>query len=470
MSKTAINVDITGSVPVKSVVLRLALPLSFIILLQAGYQLINLLWVSRLGPLAVVALSVCFPAVMVLSTLGTSLAMGGGILMSQAVGAKNTCLMQQYARGAAFVSIAFALLIMAIALPGANAVLALFKVEGAVHRDALTYLWIFLLGLPATYCYSVLHSVLRSIGDMKSFVKVMVISLVLTAILDPLLIFGVGPFPALGVAGAAYATVLAQAAGLIIINFLFTRDAMINPRLDRLRVPWLLMRRIVILSVPAATEQLIQLFGIFLINILCAQFGEISIGAYGLCLRLIFFVNIPSIAVSSALQIIIGQNIGADNMSRARAALRFGTTMTFLLLATLGLVVFVCAYPIAAVFSDGDAAFADSCAVAIRICALSFAFTGAQYAMRAAFMAAARVTRFIWFMFVNILVLQVPMAYILAVPAGLGIDGVWYAIPLSSALSAAYVYWNVVRRTWERPKVETTDVGQRGREADAEAA
>lgn len=161
-------------------------------------------------------------------------------------------------------------------------------------------------------------SVLRGEGDMRTPMVTMIIAVVLNAVLDPLLIFGIGIFPRLGVRGAAMATLISRAVGcVLIVGYLFKGRALIRLRLRGFRYDRGIIGGILSVGLPTSLNRVIMSLGAVLLIRIVAAFGFCAIAAYGIAMRLDQLVVLPCIGIATAVVAIVGHNVGARRFDRA---------------------------------------------------------------------------------------------------------------------------------------------------------
>jgi len=206
--------------------LALAIPIAIGGAVQTSYHLINAFWVGRLGADAVAVVSVCFPINLLLISLGSGLSLAGTILVAQFYGAKNTQQVNHTVAQCLVAVVILALLLTAIGYVTAPLILRIIHTKDTLFASALEYLRISLAGTVFLFLGAFYQSILRGIGRAKAPLRVIIASVGINALLDPLLIFGWGPISPLGVKGAAYATVVTQ-----LVTAIAGMSLLLRPRL-----------------------------------------------------------------------------------------------------------------------------------------------------------------------------------------------------------------------------------------------
>ena len=333
---------------------RLAMPMLIGAVLNNLQSVINLFWVGHLGPHAMAAVAVGGTILMLLFPMLMGLSTGTVALVSRAIGSGQ----REEATAAAGQSLMLAAVVGVLTgLIGwhySAALVRLLGVEAAVLPDAESYLRINLLGNITLYLQVIGAAALQGAGDAKTPMWAGVIENILNIALDPFLIYGLGPFPKLGVAGAAIASVLSQSvAAVIVVRAMFQERA-------HLRVTWLDWRpnlklswRILKIGLPGSGQLLTRsVMGAVLMRVV-AGCGTAAVAAYGTGLRFHMIVLMPAFALGGAAATLVGQNLGAGKPERARAAawLATGLDLLFMLVAIFVMVTF--AAPLMRLF-NGD--------------------------------------------------------------------------------------------------------------------
>jgi len=437
-----------GSI-IKSIV-TLSIPIIIANLLQTAYQLIDTFWVGRIGATAVAAVSISFPIIFLIISLGGGLGIAGTVLVAQYKGRNDQKNVDKVSEQTLLMMMAAAIVLSFI---GYFLTPMLIKIMGAkpdVFSGAVSYLRISFMGIIFIFGYFIFQSLLRGFGDAKTPMYIVLLAVVLNAILDPLLIFGYGIFPAMGVAGAALATVITQGIAAVIgIGILFTGKYGIHIKKENLKPDFKLMKRIFLLGFPTSIEQSMRAIGFAIMTALVASFGTITLASYGIGTRIQSFVIIPALSLSIANSTLVGQNIGARKPERAGKIAMISSIFGFIVLTIIGLLFFLFSTQISRVFIPNDPAVIESSALFLRIIALFFGFIGVQMALFGAFRGAGHTTAAMVFSVIT-LVVQFGSALLLSKYTPLGDLGLWWAFPISNLTGAAIVVFWLFRGSWKK--------------------
>lgn len=445
----------TTSGPILGVLVRLAGPIVATNVFQSLYQLIDTFWVGRLGADAVAAVSLSFPILFLMISAGGGLSIAGAILVAQTFGARDQKAVDHAAgQTLAVVGVVSAVLSFAgYVLSGP--LVGFFAPEATVERMAVDYLRVSFLGLVAVFVYFVFQALLRGVGDVKTPMIVVAGTVVLNFFLDPLFILGWGPLPAFGVAGAAWATIGSQGlAGLVGLLVLFSGRYGIRLHPRDLIPERVMVGKILKLGIPSSVQQSTRALGIAVMMLLVASFGTTVIAAYGIGSRILSFVIIPAMGLSMATSTVVGQNVGARQDDRAGAAAQIGMWAGFWGLTIAGALLFVFAEPVTRAFVPGEAEVIRIGTHFMHIMAPAFGFFGVQMVMSGALAGAGNTIAAMALSILSFWVLRFPVAWVLAVPGGLGPDGIFWSFPISNVLAGGLAVAWFMRGSWIRRVVD----------------
>lgn len=423
--------------------IRLSVPIVFANILQTAYQLIDTFWVGRLGAEAVAAVSLSFPIIFLLISLGGGLVIAGSILVAQYTGQRDQKTTDHVAGQTLIVMLACSAVLSVGGWLCAPAIMKLMGAGESVTAAAVVYLRITFSGLVFFYGYFVFQSLMRGVGDVTTPLYIVLGTVLLNLVLDPIFILGFGPIPAFGIRGAAITTVLTQALAAITgIMILFSGKYGIRLRAKDLYPDPAIIRKIIRLGVPASLEQSTRALGLMVMTVLVSGFGTTAIAAYGIGIRVLSFVLIPALGFSLATSTLIGQNIGAGKMDRAEATANQATWTAFLILTVIGIFAFAFSVPLVRAFIPNDPGVIAGGAYFIRLMAFTFGLIGVQQVVNGVFRGSGNTLMAMMFAIISLWVLRFPLAYILSRHTSLGVDGIWWAFPVTNVLAATIaVLW-----------------------------
>ncbi|GGL70852.1 MATE family efflux transporter [Halocalculus aciditolerans] len=438
--------------------LRLAWPLVVVQLLQVAYNLADTLWLGAYSPDAVGALSLAFPVVFLLISIGGGFTAAGSILVAQYTGADR----DRDAGVVAGQTLWFVtLLAVVIAVLGhflAGPALSLLPADPATKARviplAIEYMRTYFIGVPFIFGFFIFTSLLRGYGDTRTPMYVMLLTVFLNVVLDPLLIFGWGGFPELGVEGAALATVVsrvvAATVGLAVL-FGTTRGPTVGLADLTPDVP--VVRNIVRIGTPSAIEQSASSLAMVVLTAMVASFPPAVVAAYGVGNRLSSLVFLPALGLGQATNTVVGQNLGAKKPERAEQAVKItGGIVTATMLA-VGVVAALFPHVIVAPFVTADVAGAAAtlghAADYLRVMSVMFVFTGLLQVVLGAFRGAGDTRTSMLLSLLSLWVVRVPATYVLAFALDWGANGLWWAVAVGDILGCLVAALWFTRGTWK---------------------
>ncbi len=428
--------NVTGSL------IRLALPIMAGMALQTAFNLVDTWFVSRLGPEAIAAVSMNIPLFFVVLALGSAVSVGTSSLVAQAVGARDMARASLVAGQALTLALAIGLATGIAGTALARPLLELMGAEGLALEYAVQYTRIILAGNPIFFLYMALDGVLRGEGDMKTSMLILSGATLLNIVLDPLFIFGLGPFPAMGVAGAAAATMLARLIGLLVIFYHFShaRSAVVFS-IYRWQWNWEVIRAVLRIGIPTAISHAMLSLTMFIYNMLGNQFGSHVVAALGLGFRVDSLAFMPGMAVAIAGLTMVGQNFGAGKLERVGAVWRTALLMVMASMGGMGL--FVLAWPqfFAGIFIGQGAVF-DQTVLYLSIVPAFYGFLGMGIVTSSAFQGLGRGFPALFVNVVRLGIVGLPLAVILTRWADMGPVGLWWALAASDlAFAVVGILW-----------------------------
>ncbi|MEF8772032.1 MATE family efflux transporter [Halodesulfurarchaeum sp.] len=488
MSSRDVNV-IDGALLKPLVVLSLPIVLSQ--MLQVGYNLADTFWVGRVGQEAVSALSYSWPLVFLMISIAGGFTVAGTVLVSQNKGAGR----DERVNFAAGQTIAFVVVVAAFfSVIGYILTPWLVGLIGATPGSleftlAVEYTRTIFVGVVFMFGFFIFQALLRGWGDTRTPLYLMAFGVALNVILDPFLILGfqgnvlltalgfeqleatllaVTGFEGFGVQGAAIATVFSRGVGAVLGMFwLFSGKVGIHLSLSDLKLELEMVRRIIVLGAPSSVEQSTRALGITVLTALVALAGDDAVAALGIGNRLNSLVFLPALGLARGTETVVGQNLGSEQVGRAKRAVGYSSAIVAGVLAVLSLVAYLFAEPITAAFIPGEPNVIAIGADYLKIIGPTFLFIGVFQVVQGAFRGSGSTRLAMVFAILSLWVFRLPPAYILLDWFGMGETGVWFAIALSNVLSmiAASLYF--FRGTWTERVVE--DEPEDGAGPDPEA-
>lgn len=442
-----------------SALIFLAVPIVLTNLLQTAYQLIDAFWVGRLGGLAVAAVSVVFPVSFLAMALGMGFSIAASTLVAQYAGAGKTEEVIHTASQSMFVAIIMGVVLSAVGFFATPFILSLMNVPAEVLPSAQTVMRIAFMTTPFSFIFISFQSLMRGVGDVSRPLYIVLTTVFLNAVIDPILIYGWGPIEAMGVAGAMMATFFTQgiAAG-VGLWYLLKGNRGVQISFKDFTVDGAFLKRLATLGTPTSLEQTVRALSMTIMTVLVTSFGTFAVAAYGVGSNILMVVIIPALGLSMAVSALVGQNIGAGKPERARETVRVGGVLSVLVLAIIGFLAFLIAPYIVRFFISSEAADVTALAVSyVKVISLSFGLIGLQMVYFGVFRAAGNPGAALVLTFISQWLLQFPLAYYLSRHTALGLSGIWWATPISNVVTAVLAALWYVRGSWLKNRLTEED-------------
>ncbi len=430
---------------------RLSVPIVLSSVLQTMYQITDTFWVGRLSAEAVAAVSLSFPISFLLIAIGGGLPIAGTVLIAQYKGRNDEKAMNHVAAQTFMMVFVVSIVMSGLGFFFSEQIMRVMGAGPDILADATRFLRISFLGFVFVFGYFVFESLMRGLGSVKVPMRIVFFTVILNAILDPLFIFGYGPVPAMGVSGAAMATLCTQALATAIgVSILFSGKHGLHLRLEDLKPDFAFIKRAFLLGFPSSIEMSARAFGSTILTVLVAAFGTVTLAAFGIGIRVLIFIIIPGMGLSIATSALVGQNIGAGKMDRAVETNRIGSLLSFLVLTIAGAALYFVARPLTAAFMPEGGDAIDQGAQFIRIIAPTFGLIGWQMVLTGTMRGAGDTKAAMMLTIISQYVIQFPLAYLLAVTFDMGSVGIWWSFAGTNVLSTLVAWVWYQRGTWKK--------------------
>ena len=419
-----------GTAPMLPLILSMSIPSMFSMIIQALYNIVDSIYLSRYDETALTALSLALPVQMLIISIAVGTGIGINSLISRMLGEKNF----EQANSAATHAIFLGILVLACnrgsALIFLNAYFSIFtrKPEAARHEPGI-YLYrdaFFGRNIPA----SEYRKTLQATGNMLYPMYFQLTGAISNIILDPFFIFGIGPFPKLGVSGAAIATVIGQIIALLFaVYVLLFKNHEVKIDLKRFKPDLQIIRSIYAVGFPSILMQSIGSVMITCFNRILVGFSETAVAVLGIYFRLQSFIFMPVFGLTHGVMPVIGYSYGARNRERLISALKTGCVFAFLIMLLGSLLFIIFPHKLLGIF-EADAALLEIGVPALRIISTCFTSAAIGIMFSTVFQAIGQGSRSLIISLLRQLILLLPAAYLLS---KLGLFYVWFAFPISEA-------------------------------------
>jgi putative MATE family efflux protein len=434
-------------------IVLLAIPMVLEMVLESLFAVVDVFWVGRLGADAVATVGLTESMLSVVFAVGFGLGLSTTAMVARRIGEKD-------APGAAVAGVQAivigAVTSLAIGIPCWIFSPRLLQVMGASPQIVATgsgYTRIALGGCGVVLMLFLNNAIFRGAGDAAVAMRLLWVSNIINLILDPCLIFGWGPFPRLGVTGAALATLIGRSIGVLYQFYRLLRGTeRIHILASQLRVNLQVLLRLLRVSLTGILQFAVaDVSWIGLVRIV-SMFGAAALAGYTIAIRIVIFVILPSWGLSNAAATLVGQNLGAKQPERAEQSVWRTGLYNMLFLGSVGVFFIFFAEPIIRLFTSDPAVvpLAVSC---LRI--LSYGNIGYAYGMvmLQAFNGAGDTITPTIVNFFGFCMLELPLAYLLAVPMHLRTNGAYYAIVFAEGAIAVAGVLLFRRGRWKRQQI-----------------
>lgn len=450
MTEKIINIT-EGSIPRQ--VIRLAWPAVSAMFFRTALTIVNAVWVGRLGSNEMAAVISSMFVIWILFSLYDIVWTGAVAIISRFYGSRQFDTVSHAARQSIVLGLAAALPISILGCFFARDIFAIMHTDSVVADLGATYLQILFGSSVLVMMPELLASMFRATGDTKTPLMISVAGTVMNIILDPLLIFGIGPFPQLGVAGAAIATIISYSIGLALyitlirrgrltFKFEFTRfvrpDFRVMSELIRIGLP---------LAAAGVTFSVVYLF----MNRITAGFGTEAIAALGIGNRCESLSYLTCFGFSLAVATLVGQNLGAGQPERAAKSVWYALLFTGISTGLISIAFMTVPHLIASGFIN-DPKVIDIAADYLMILALSQTFMAIEIVMEGVFTGAGNTMPAMIVSLVGSFA-RFPLALYICNDLGAGVNGVWWSITLTTIVKGiALLYW-FSRGKWKTKQI-----------------
>ncbi len=444
--------------PILRTILWLAWPVFLANLVNISYNLVDALWLGRLGRYAFGAPTVSWPLIMLVYSVGLGYMNAAISLISQYHGAGDEVMVKKSA--SMFVGFA---LILAVAFSlvgyiGSPYFLSWMHVPKNIYPLAIQYTRTIFIGIPLVFLGFAYMIIANSMGDTRTPTMLSIISSVANMILDPILIFGLLGAPQLGVVGAATATILSRSLLSIIGGYFLAkgiRGVKIELKYMHIEKWWL--KKIFRIGTPLAIQQSSNALGFTIMMSLVSMFGSIVVAAYGVAIRIIDILTAFVGSISRAVSIMIGQNIGAEKYDRARKISEIGLLLVFSSLVLGGILIYFFREGLISIFINDPMVIAEGSRL-ISIFVWSIPFFGLFFVAGAIANGSGHTRAFAVISIVRLWILRIGLSYLLALLLGFGSTGIYMGMSISNIIAGIVSLAWIRSGRWLKKVIETEKI------------
>jgi putative MATE family efflux protein len=436
----------SGSLP--RAVLILSVPMILEMAMESLFGILDALFVGRLGADAVAAVGVTESLLTVIFAVAIGLGMSTTAMVARRIGEKDE---EGAARAAAQAVALGVFLSVPIALLGVfkgGDLLALMGAPASVVETGRGYVAWVLGGSTAVFLLFLINAIFRGAGDAAIAMRSLWVANAVNIVLDPCLIFGLGPFPELGLTGAGIGTTIGRAVGVLYQLRALSGRGRVAVRRRHLRIEWDVMWRLMKLSMGGIGQFLIATASWLGLVRLLSPYGSAPLAGYTIALRIIVVAILPSWGMSNAAATLVGQNLGAGKPDRAERSVWLTGLYNMIFLGAVALTFIVFAEPLIGIFSPDPEVRAIG-ANCLRIISYGYVFYAWGMVIVQAFNGAGDTTTPTYVNLCCYWLFQIPLAFTLARGLGMGPQGVFLAITIAESVLAVVGILCFRRGTWK---------------------
>ena len=422
-----------GTMPENKLLLSMAVPMMISMLVQALYNIVDSIFVSRICEDALTAVSMAFPWQNIVIAIAVGFGVGINALLSRALGQKNAERVNQVAVNGLLLAGLSYLLVLVAGLIGIRAYMRTQTDIETIVNYGITYLNICILCSFGVFVEITFERFLQATGRTVYSMITQLTGAITNIVLDPILIFGLLGFPKLGIAGAAWATVIGQCVGAVVaVTLNHFKNPEVHLRLRHIRPNGRLMGEITAISIPSIIMSCISSLTCFVMNMILIAYSSTAVAVFGVYFKLQSFVFMPVFGLNNGMVPIIAYNYGAQKPERIHKTIRLGMVYAVAIMV-VGLLVFQLIPKELLRMFDASDAMLEIGAPALRIMSLAFVFAGIGIVSGSSCQAFGYSVYSMLISIARQIVVLIPAAYLLSLTGVL--RSIWFAFPIAEIFS-----------------------------------
>ena len=437
----------------KQAVVLLAIPMMLEMSVEALFAITDIFFVAKLGAEAIATVGLTEAFITLLYAVSIGLSMAVTALIARRIGEKNKQRAQLLAGQSLIIAFGLSIVVGIAGALYAKHILAFLGASDSLIANYSGYTTIMLGGSATIIFLFIMNGIFRGAGDPVVAMRAIWLASAINIVLDPCLIFGLGPFPELGVEGAAIATNIGRGVGVLYGVYILWQGSSririhvrhLNPVIDEL----LLLFKV---SLGGISQFLIATSSWIILMKLMATFGSNALAGYTIAIRIIDFIFLPAWGLSNTVSTLVGQNLGAQNIKRAKKAVFYVAKYNVMFMLSVAFIFIGFAEPIVKIFTTEPeiVLYAKQC---LRILSYGFGFYAIGLVLIQAFNGAGDTYTPTWINGICFWLFQIPFAYGLANYVAMGPSGVFYAIFTAESMMALLALTVFFKRRWEATHV-----------------
>jgi putative MATE family efflux protein len=434
-------------------ILLLSVPMILEMAMESVFAIVDVYFVSSLGPSAVATVGLTESVLTLVYAVAIGFAMGTTALVARRIGEKNPRQAADAAVQAVFVAVVASIPFSLLGIFFATDLLALMGADDWCIQHGYRYTAWMLGGNVVIMLLFVINAVFRGAGDAAVAMRVLWLANGINIVLDPALIFGWGPLPAMGVEGAAVATNIGRGAGIVMQVYVLLRGGKhIRVTASQVRLHAAVMARLVRTSLGGIGQFIIATTSWLALVRIVSVFGSEAVAGYTIAVRIFIFTLLPAWGLANAAATLVGQNLGARRPERAERSVWIAGLVNMAFLAAVSLVYIVFSETLLRIFTAEPLVVASG-SECLRIVSYGYLIFAWSMVMPQAFNGAGDTMTPTWINLFCYWLLQIPAAYLLAIPMGAGETGVFWSIVLAETAAGVVGIMLFRRGKWKATKV-----------------
>ncbi|MGX2944112.1 MATE family efflux transporter [Enterococcus alishanensis] len=422
-----------------SLIIKMSIPSIFSMLIQSMYNIVDSIFVAKIGTEALTAVSIAFPIQNLILALTVGFGTGLNAFLSRKLGSKDNEEANQAATQGIFTSLLHYLLVVVLGLVFAKPFMALFSDDALTLSLGYEYISVIFLFSFGVFIHITIEKVYQASGNMIAPMIFQLVGSLVNIILDPILIFGWFGLPSMGIRGAAIATVIGQLSSMCLAILFFKKGHMpINFVFKNFKWSKSLTRELYYNSIPSFLLLSIGSIMVSGINLILATTSQVGVLIFGIYYKVQSFVFMPINGIVQGTLPIMSYNYGAKNTSRLQESLKLSVILAEIF-SVIGTIIFLLfSKEIISLFSTDQTVLTIG-EQALKIIALNFCFASIGYVFTSYFQATGKQFSSVCLILIRQLILLLPMAFILS--HFFGIAGIWWAFVLTEAVCVGLSFW-----------------------------
>lgn len=434
----------------RKVILTLSIPLMINNLIQTIYNITDAYFIGQLPGNKIASIQFVWPILFFMMSFGMGISTASTGIISQYLGSEQNDKARNISGQVITFAFTFSLGVGIIGFLFTEEILRLLQADGVLLKNAVEYLEIMFLGLPTMFLMFAFNAIKQGEGDTYTPMKITGFSVLMNVILDPILIFHFG----MGIRGAAIATVFSRGLfGVYAIATLFWDSNDLNLSVKNLKFKPKMIKKLLEIGVPSSIGQSTAALGFMVLNIFVVSFGDYTLAAFAIGNRISSLIMMPAMGIGKALSPIVGQNLGADQIDRAKEGIKESVLITTVVLVIGGVILLLASRWSVNQFTN-DAIVIDQGLYYLRLITISLPLMGYFQILIGIFLGSGHTKSAMVIMTGRLWALRIPLIIGFRELTTLGHRGVWYSMILSNLFIVIVGYMIYKTGRWENKIVK----------------